>query len=469
MILSLVSALAFGVITSTPTLSLPTSAAASEPTEAFQQQNAQDQQYRGSRGETTAQQFMQSLLAYGQWIAHPTFGWVWQPNDVQPWWQPFTVGDWIVTQDGTPYWRSGLPFGWATEHYGSWTFDDNKGWLWIPSNDWSQAPVSWRATNGVIGWAPRMAAGTGGTTTAVQTAPCAQPAFAWVFISSDRFFTTTNFAVAEQEFMARDVHGTWGNWAHTHDGIDGARFPEPRNPNLMGVTNCLGEREVVDLIGGLAASRGLARQGPPITWVLNRFQMGAGRTTNGRLPVYAPLVTGSPPPLSSTFFVNPPAPRVQRAQPIARAQGASRIVPAGRATPQAPLPTVAPVQPALPTPPAVPATPRMPLTPYDAFAFQQEALDDHHASQFDALCALQASEAGKPPLPGMTPEQVRAWHQRERQEMQRMAARQRRVLDGKQSEVNETTDAHAVPPTALPAEAPSDTQPQTSEPAQTTP
>ncbi|MDI9403886.1 MAG: hypothetical protein QM516_08435, partial [Limnohabitans sp.] len=157
-----------------------------DPIATTQQQNGQDQQFRGSRGEITAQQFMQSLLAYGNWMAHPTFGWVWQPNDVQPWWQPFTIGDWIVTQDGTPYWRSGLPFGWATEHYGSWTFDENKGWLWIPSNDWSQAPVSWRATNGVIGWAPRMAAGSGGTATAVQTAPCAQPAFAWVFISSDR-------------------------------------------------------------------------------------------------------------------------------------------------------------------------------------------------------------------------------------------------------------------------------------------
>jgi hypothetical protein len=111
----------------------------------------------------------------------------------------------------------------------------------------------------------------------------------------------------------------------------------------------------------------------------------------------------------------------------------------------------------------------MPLTPYDAFAFQQEALDDHHAAQFDALCTLEATEASKPPLPGMTPEQVRAWHQRERQEMQRMTARQRRLLDGKQSELNESADAHSLPPTALPSEAPGDAQPQTPQPAQSTP
>ena len=109
------------------------------------------QQETGSHGSITVQSLMQSLANYGVWMAHPQLGWVWQPHDVQPWWQPFSVGEWVVTQDGSPYWNSSLPFGWAVEHYGAWTYDDSRGWLWVPGNEWSPAPVSWRGRDGVVG------------------------------------------------------------------------------------------------------------------------------------------------------------------------------------------------------------------------------------------------------------------------------------------------------------------------------
>ena len=412
--------------------------AAALPVGASQQEVQQvpyNPQERGSRSTTTCQQLMQSLLAYGQWFSHPQFGWVWQPHDVQPWWQPFSVGEWIITQNGTPYWRSGLPFGWAAEHYGSWTFDQDRGWLWVPGNDWSAAPVSWRATNGVVGWAPQIA--TLGNT---QSGPCPQPPWAWIFVPSNRVMMTSNFSVAEQELMSRDLHGTWGSWAHQPDGATAHRIPEPRNANLLEATQCLGPADVNGLLASLAADRGRTAKGPPITWVTTRSQMGSGRVTNGVLYVYAPFIDGTPPAPGSRFLVNPPAQPVQRAMPIARSAPIPRAQSVNRATS---APTLTPVQPApsaLPNPAAVPASPATPLNPYDAFTYQQESLDEYHASQYDALRQLHSSDASKPPIAGMTPAQLAAWQKKEQREMQRMAARQRRLLDAKQSQVNESEE-----------------------------
>jgi hypothetical protein len=408
------------------------------------------QQEIGTRSQTTVQQFMQSLLAYGTWMSHPQFGWVWQPHDVQPWWQPFSVGEWIVTRDGSPYWRSGLPFGWATEHYGSWTYDENRGWLWVPSNDWSAAPVSWRAREGVIGWAPRIA-----TTANTQPSDCPQPSWAWLFIASNRLMTTSNFAVAEQDLMSRDTHGTWGSWAHESDGLAAARMPEPRNANLLEATQCLSAADAKSMFGAAVLARGGTTNGPPISWVLRRSEMGSGRVLNGRLPVYAPIFTGSPPPPGDRLLVNPPAPTVQRAMPLTRAQPIPRSAPRGTNTPATPRPSVQPVPPALPTPAVVPATP---LTPYEAFTYQQEALDEHHASQFEALRKLQAADDTAPPYPGFDMSKLPAWKQREMREMQRMAARQRKLLDARQSAYNESdASAPVTEPTSTPTSTPSST------------
>jgi len=444
-----VASLAFGLATTGSLVGVDPIAAPSLQQE--RQQQPFNQQERGSRGTITCQQLMQSLLAYGRWYSHPQFGWVWQPHDVQPWWQPFSVGEWIVTQDGSPYWRSGLPFGWAAEHYGSWTFDQDRGWLWVPGNDWSAAPVSWRAANGAVGWAPQVA-----TLAETQATPCPQPAWAWIFVAPNRVMTTSNFAVAEQELQSKDVHGTWGSWAHEADGAMTHRIPEPRNANLLEATRCLSDAEAKDMIGSLAAERGRSTKGPPITWVMTRGQMGSGRVTNGVLNVYAPVITGSPPPLGSNFLVNPPAPPVQRAMPIARAAPIPRAQPAGRAAPAQPLKPVQPAPPALPNPSATPTTPMTPLTPYDAYTYQQESLDEHHANQYDALRQLHAVDVAQPPMPGMTPAQTAAWQQRELREMQRMAARQRRLLDAKQTEHNDSSGAAAPPsaPAAPPATAP---------------
>ncbi|MFZ9915269.1 MAG: hypothetical protein ACO3IB_08050, partial [Phycisphaerales bacterium] len=90
-----------------------------------------------------------------------------------------------------------------------------------------------------------------------------------------------------------------------------------------------------------------------------------------------------------------------------------------------------PVQPALPNPAAAPATP---ITPYEAYTYQHESLDRYHASQYARLQAQHAQDDTTPPYPGFDMSQLPAWKQRELREMQRMAARQRALLDQRQAQ-----------------------------------
>jgi len=59
----------------------------------------------------------------------------------------------VWTVDGW-YWESEEPWGWATYHYGRWTYDDYYGWVWIPDLEWGPAWVEWRTGPSCLGWAP---------------------------------------------------------------------------------------------------------------------------------------------------------------------------------------------------------------------------------------------------------------------------------------------------------------------------
>ena len=139
----------------------------------------------------------------------------------------------------------------------------------------------------------------------------------------------------------------------------------------------------------------------------------------------APEITGTPPAAGGNFLVNPPAQRVQRAQPVARAQRVERAEPVDRAQPAQPLDRAQPAPPVLPTPPAAPASP---MTPYEAYSYQHARLNDWHAQQFDRMRQMQESDKS------LTPSE----REREMREMQRMAARQRALLDARQRANSET-------------------------------
>lgn len=96
--------------------------------------------------------FYSSLSPYGEWI-EVDFGYVWRPLHVRYGWRPYMDGRWVWSRHGW-YWVSNEPFGWATFHYGRWSYDDYYGWIWIPDDVWGPAWVEWRYDDDYIGWAP---------------------------------------------------------------------------------------------------------------------------------------------------------------------------------------------------------------------------------------------------------------------------------------------------------------------------
>jgi hypothetical protein len=97
--------------------------------------------------------FYDSLRPDGDWLRLDPYGWVWAPNAVTPFWRPYTVGHWELTDWGWT-WISSEPWGWATYHYGRWVRDHRHGWVWIPGNVWGPSWVAWRNGPGIVGWAP---------------------------------------------------------------------------------------------------------------------------------------------------------------------------------------------------------------------------------------------------------------------------------------------------------------------------
>ncbi len=132
--------------------------------------------------------FYDELEAYGEWAWHPRYGYVWLPEDVSPYWRPYTYGRWIFTSEYGWYWDSREPFAWAVYHYGRWGYDPAYGWFWVPGDVWAPAWVTWRYSDDYVGWAPigprRTGYAWGGP--AYYDAPVAE---AWVFVRP-RFLTS---------------------------------------------------------------------------------------------------------------------------------------------------------------------------------------------------------------------------------------------------------------------------------------
>jgi hypothetical protein len=97
--------------------------------------------------------FRTELAPYGEWVQGDQ-GQVWKPN-VSAGWRPYyDGGHWTYTDSGW-YWQSDYPWGDIAFHYGRWYFSLNAhGWVWVPGNDFAPAWVSWRHTDGYLGWAP---------------------------------------------------------------------------------------------------------------------------------------------------------------------------------------------------------------------------------------------------------------------------------------------------------------------------
>ncbi len=92
------------------------------------------------------------LEQHGRWVNLSGIGYSWRPY-VSASWRPFHNGYWS-NRFGCLTWVSYDPWGWGTDHYGRWAFDQGFGWVWVPGNGYSPAWVYWMYGSGTIGWAP---------------------------------------------------------------------------------------------------------------------------------------------------------------------------------------------------------------------------------------------------------------------------------------------------------------------------
>jgi hypothetical protein len=99
------------------------------------------------------QTFYNQLANQGTWVETDKYGYVFQPDESDPNWRPYTYGHWVNTDAGMT-WVSDDSFGWATDHYGRWVNLDGSGWAWVPGYTWAPAWVSWRQGVDDVGWAP---------------------------------------------------------------------------------------------------------------------------------------------------------------------------------------------------------------------------------------------------------------------------------------------------------------------------
>jgi hypothetical protein len=96
--------------------------------------------------------FYSQLSPYGSWTYRDGYGQVWVPK-VDAGWRPYTTGHWVYTDEGWA-WVADEPWGWAAFHYGRWFYDAQVGWGWVPGTVWAPAWVAWRNGGGYVGWAP---------------------------------------------------------------------------------------------------------------------------------------------------------------------------------------------------------------------------------------------------------------------------------------------------------------------------
>ena len=96
--------------------------------------------------------FHDDLAPYGRWVGAGSYGNCFVPR-VAAGWAPYVDGQWIYTDYGWT-WVSNDPFGDVPFHYGTWTWFDPYGWIWVPGTVWAPAWVTWAYGDDYVGWAP---------------------------------------------------------------------------------------------------------------------------------------------------------------------------------------------------------------------------------------------------------------------------------------------------------------------------
>jgi hypothetical protein len=129
--------------------------------------------------------FHDTLAPHGRWIVTHSYGEVWVPAGIDAGWQPYWNGQWVWTDYGWT-WVSYDPWGDIPFHYGTWTWADGDGWVWIPGTVWAPAWVTWAWTDNCIGWAPVPATFVF-SSSGYFGSPVVLPASRYVFVPANQF------------------------------------------------------------------------------------------------------------------------------------------------------------------------------------------------------------------------------------------------------------------------------------------
>lgn len=239
--------------------------------------------YAGTRPQLTVGQFMHELSQHGEWFHLPDWGWTWQPHDIQPWWVPYTEGEWQASVDG-PYWVSYKPYGWAVFHYGRWMEHDDFGWVWLPDTRWGPAFVCWRQGHGYVGWAPMPPQSPGDV--GIASGECDVDADAWSFILGKSAFERN---------------------------VEHYIVPRARNANLAKVTKPLtnfreggmGWKDTSFTGAEVSAMRKNKVKVKGLQLVLSPPQNYQAADRQKSIPTYAPVLSGDAPAKDGPFDTQP--------------------------------------------------------------------------------------------------------------------------------------------------------------------
>src|SRR4051794_2735185 len=82
--------------------------------------------------------FFYTNLSGGEWFEVADYGYAWRPSVAvsNAGWRPYSDGYWVYTDVGWT-WVSNEDFGWATYHYGRWLRLRDRGWVWVPGQEWA--------------------------------------------------------------------------------------------------------------------------------------------------------------------------------------------------------------------------------------------------------------------------------------------------------------------------------------------
>jgi len=73
----------------------------------------------------------EDLDEHGSWLVNSELGPYWTPRSVRDGWAPYRFGHWEWIEPWGWTWIDDAPWGFATSHYGRWTFLEDR-WRWIP-------------------------------------------------------------------------------------------------------------------------------------------------------------------------------------------------------------------------------------------------------------------------------------------------------------------------------------------------